>query len=36
MYVLVAGFLLNFYVVFTEPTNRNQRRQQAKIGSYRT
>lgn len=26
------GFLLNSYIVFTEPSNRSERRQKAKTG----
>ena len=32
---LIGGFLLNWIVVTTEPTNRTERRQKAKTGSFR-
>lgn len=35
MMKVLTGFLLNTLIVFTEPSNRSERRQTAKIGSYR-
>ena len=32
---VLTGFLLNTLIIFTDPTNRNERRQKAKTGSYR-
>jgi len=32
---LAKGFLLNVWLVFAEATNRSERRQKAKVGSFR-
>jgi hypothetical protein len=32
---LAVGFLLNVWLVFAEASNRNERRQKAKTGSFR-
>lgn len=32
---IMVGFLLNTFIVFTEPSNRSERRQKLKIGYVR-
>jgi hypothetical protein len=34
-YIIITGFLLNVYLTFPEPTNRNERRQMAATGMFR-
>lgn len=34
-YIVVVGFLLNIYIIPSEPSNRTERRQTAKTGMYR-
>jgi hypothetical protein len=34
-FIILVGFLLNILIFFPQPSNRSERRQQAKTGTYR-